>query len=533
MNKPYVKRFKEILKTLIYYGFGYMVDSKFNNKKKSPENLRKAFEKLGPTFIKIGQILSTRPDIFPKNYINELTKLQDNVTYESFKSVNNIFIDEFNKNIEDVFIEFNKNPIASASVAQVYAAKLPNNMDVMVKIQRPDIIEKMNIDLLILKKIISLKKIKIFDSIINGKEALDEVLDSTKLELDFNNEVKNIEKFKSLNNQNQYIYAPKIVKNLCSKKVITMEKINGFKITNLPLLKKYNYDRDTLSKHLILSLLKQIFEDGFFHGDPHPGNLLIYKNKICFIDFGIMGNLSKTLRNYLKESVIALAYKDTDKLVSILMCIGLQKGIIDKDELSEDIDYLFEIYFSTPLKNIKISSMFQEVFNCANKNNIQLPKDLTLLIRTLIILEGVVEKISPNIKMLDLAILYVKSNNEFDIFNNIDFKKIYIDCYRMIKDYKKIPNKKLKLINNVLKGKSKIQFCIKDSDNILNNLNQMINRIIGCLIICSLIIGSSLILNISVGPKIYNIPTISLIGYTVSFIIGFLLIISTIKSTKL
>lgn len=237
-----VQRFKEIIKILAFYGFGHIVDSKFNEDK-APENLRKAFEELGPTFIKIGQILSTRPDILSAPYIKELSKLQDSVPEDNFSDINKIFFEEFNISIEDAFLNFNRKPLASASISQVYSAKLHNNEEVIVKIQRPEIKEKMNMDLAILRKIFTLGKIKTFDTLIDPKEAIDELINATNLELDFNNEKENIKKFKYFNKNLKCIYVPNTIDKYCSSKIITMEKIHGFKITDIKSLDKLNYDK--------------------------------------------------------------------------------------------------------------------------------------------------------------------------------------------------------------------------------------------------------------------------------------------------
>lgn len=197
--KKSVQRFRQIVKVLAFYGFGYIVDSKLNNSKNSPENLRKAFEELGPTFIKIGQILSTRPDLLPSEYIKELSKLQDKAPEETFENAQKTFKKEFNKPIDDLFSHFNERPIACASIAQAYEATLKDGKKVIVKIQRHGIEEKMKLDLSILYKIASLTKAKFSDALIDPKEAIEELMASTELELDFKNEAKNIELFKKLN----------------------------------------------------------------------------------------------------------------------------------------------------------------------------------------------------------------------------------------------------------------------------------------------------------------------------------------------
>lgn len=534
MAKNSIKRLREIVKVFTSYGFGYLVDNKLKKTNSGPKNLRKAFEELGPTFIKIGQILSTRPDILSNKYIEELSKLQDSTVEESFDSINKVFFDEFNKNIDEVFLQFNKKPFASASIAQVYEAKLKNGQDVIVKIQRPNISENIHLDLSILLKIFSLTKAnKFIDALIDPKEVIKELIKSTERELDFSYEAKNLEKFKLLNQDVKCIYVPFLVKELCGKKVLTMEKINGFKITNTTQLLENGYDLNDIGKKLAFSYCKQIFKDGFFHGDPHPGNLLIKEGTICFLDFGIVGNISKSMKEALNEMILAAAYNDINKMISAVFSIGIRRGYVDRNKLFEDIDYIFASYLNTNLKNIKISVMLQEIFDACKKNNIQLPKDLTLLIRSMVIVEGVISDIAPDIKILDVIIPYVKSNNQIDIFKDFSFDKLKLNSYIFLRNIEKLPGKSIDLIESILTGRAKIRLEHKDLKESVTELNKMINRLIFALVICSMIIGSSLILNSNIGPKLYDMSILGLTGFFIAAILGFWLLISIFKSGKM
>jgi ubiquinone biosynthesis protein len=533
MYKKSIKRFKEIVRVLSLYGFGYIIDSKIIKEHNSSVNLRKAFEQLGPTFIKIGQIMSTRPDILPQEYIDELSKLQDNALPEKFEDIDSVFFNEFNKHIEDCFKYFEKKPLASASIAQVHTAILSTGEEVIVKIQRPNIKEKIQLDLSILHKIIRLTKSKLADILIDPEEALNEIFLSTERELDFKIEASNIKKFKELNKNVAFSYTPYIIDNLCNSSVLTMEKIRGFKVTDMERLQEEGYDVNDLGKKLALSFFKQVFTDGFFHADPHPGNLLIFEGKICFIDFGIVGGISDSLKNSLNEAMIAIAFKDLDKLVSIIMSIGIKKGPVDKNKLYADIDRLFLSYLYTSLKNIQISVLLQEVFNCAKNNNIKFPTDLTLLIRSFIIVEGVITKISPDIKILDVAIPFVKNNSKLTLIKNIDFYDVLIYLYKTTKDLSSFPTKLTELLNNVLSGRSKIQLQLPSVERAIRELNKITNRLIFALLTCSLIIGSCLIIALNNGPKIHNMSIIGISMFAASIFMIFILLISIIKSTKL
>lgn len=533
MYKSAAQRFQEIVKVLAYYGFGYIFDTKTNKEKKAPENLRKACEELGPTFIKIGQILSTRPDILPEPYISELSKLQDSVPPEPFEDINKVFVKEFLTSIDDAFSSIDKTPLASASIAQVYKATLKNGENVIVKIQRPDIAEKMKLDLSILYRIAKLTKARFQDSLINPVEALDELMASTEIELNFNNEVKNIKKFRENQKDVAFLYSPYVYEELSSKKVITMENIEGFKITDLKKLDAGGYDILDLSRKLVLSFFKQVFEDNFFHGDPHPGNILIREGKICYIDFGIMGSLSNSFKNALYEIIIAVVYKDIDKIISIMMSIGIKTGKVNRNKLYEDIDYLLANYFGTSLQNIKMSVMLQEVFEAAKRNNIRLPKDFTLLMRSLVIFEGVVGKINPDFNLAEVAIPYVKSKNKYAFLKNLNFDQVLLKSYTFVKDTAELPGKIIQLSDSVVNGRAKIQLEFTNLQNSVNELHKMVDRIVAGLILSAMIIGSSLILKTNVGPKIYDVSIIGFVGYGFAAIIGIWLIISMIKTRRL
>ncbi|MCH3965443.1 MAG: AarF/ABC1/UbiB kinase family protein [Clostridium sp.] len=529
MQEKSSKRFKEIMKVLGKYGFKFVS----TRGKKSPENLRMAFEELGPTFIKIGQILSSRPDMLPSEFINELSKLQDDVPPEKFEDINNVFFSDFNKNIEECFFKFDEHPFASASIAQVHNAILKDGRHVIVKIQRPNIKEKMETDISILYKIIKFTKNRFEDSIIDPEEALDELKFSTSQELDFNLEAKNMIKFKRLNSNVAFCHVPYLVENLCKNKVITMEKINGFKINNIELLNRDGYDLNDLGKKLATSFFKQVFTDGFFHADPHPGNLLIQENKICFLDFGIMGNLSNYLKTCLNKIIISIVYKDIDTLVSAVMSVGIKKGIVDRNRLYEDIKTLLDNYLSTSLENIKISALITHIFECAKNNNIRLPKDLILLVKSFIIVEGIVSELAPEIQILDVAVPFVKNSSKSYFLDSLNLDDALISYYNFTKNSVKIPTKIVELIDGILNGRAKLQLKFSKMDNSIKQLNKMTNRLSISLISCSMLISSSLILNSNINPKIYTIPLLGFIGITISLTLSLIIIISIIKSGKL
>lgn len=533
MRRKSINRLRQIVKVFIYYGFGFLIDSKFTKEHNSPSNLRKAFEELGPTFIKIGQILSTRTDLLPADYTDELSKLQDSAPLEDFQNIEMLFKEELKKSIDDSFLYFDEKPIGSASIAQVHEAILKDGRFVIVKIQRPKIAEEMRIDLSILSKLVNLTKAKFADTIIDLKEALGELLRSTEQELNFKNEAANLIRFKALNKNVSYVTCPYIVEEFCTGKIITMEKIDGFKIDEIDVLKANGYDLNDIGNKLARSFFKQIFEDGFFHADPHPGNLIIRATQICYIDFGLMGCISNSLKASLNKMILAIAYNDINALVSLLMSIGVRHGKIDRNALYEDVEYLLNNYLSTSIKNIKISLLFQEVFDITNRNNIQLPKELTILVRSIVITEGVLSKISPDLALLDIIIPYIKEQNKTIFFENINFDDLFVHSSKFIKDSILVPSKFIEFSDSIVSGRAKVQLNHNNLDEPIKNLHRMVNRIVFAVIISSMIIGSSLILRTNIGPKFHDISIIGITGFIMAALMGFYLLISILRSGTL
>ena len=522
-------RFQEIIRVFISYGFGYLIDSKFNNSKKSPINLRMALEELGPTFIKIGQILSTRPDLLPEEYINELIKLQDSAPEESFENIKSVFEESINKKIYDCFLYFSKKPTASASIAQVHEAILNDGRAVIVKIQRPNIYNTMKTDIDIIKKIIKLSKGRIDIDIVDPLAVIEELESTTEKELDFIDESKSIVKFRENNENISPIYAPDVISSLCSEKVLTLEYINGFKINDMKMIEKKGYSNKDIAKKLALSYCKQIFDDGFFHGDPHPGNLLISNGRICFIDFGITGELDEGLKNWLNKAMIAVATGDKNKIVDFILAIGIKRGKVNKGNLYEDVSYLFTTYLNTSLKNIKIAVLLEEMFSIVKNNNIQFPKELAILFRGLVILEGVIAEVDPQLDIISVITSFVKGKNKMLLINDINEEELVLSAYSFFRDASRIPSKAVEALSSISDGRAKINFNITDLENSVDHISNMVNRLVGALLISSLIIASSLIISNNVGPIYKGISLMGIAGYIISAIFAIFLLIAVVR----
>lgn len=530
MIKKRSERVSEILKSFTKFGFDFLINEKLKNKppNESPSDLREMFEDLGASFIKLGQILSTRTNILPKIYIEELSKLQDKTPSFDFDKAKAILKKELKEDIDKIFLYIDPTPIASASVSQVHKAVLFNNDKVVVKIQRPDIKEALIQDIEILTDILKKAPSKYMDILLDPIEALSEIKSITYEELDFYSETKSMIRFKEENKDFLSVGVPRVYLDYSTTKIITQERIDGIKVSNKKSLEKNGYVLEDIGEKLISSYLYQIFNKGFFHGDPHPGNLIISKNKIYFIDFGIMGSLSLKNQEYLNEILKTLITNDIDKLVSLILEIGISKGKIDSTNLYNDVEKLLNSYLNSSISDIKIADLFSDVIKAANKNNIRMPKEFTLLLKSLLILEGIIANLSPKLSILDMAKIYFKENNK-----GIDMDKLAVNSYSLLKSSFSIPVTFDKILKSILAGRAKLNLEIIDFNDKWIDLNKMINRIVFAVVVGSMIIASALIVLSGKGPTFNGLSILGIGGFLISAMFSLWLLISIIKSGNL
>ncbi|WDV45961.1 AarF/ABC1/UbiB kinase family protein [Clostridiaceae bacterium M8S5] len=519
------RRIKEILSIFVKYGI--------KKDRINPENLRKALEELGPTYIKLGQILSTRPDIIPQIYIKEFEKLQDNVKQLPYEIVQGILTDNYNDEIEDIFLKIDKQPLASASIAQVHRAVLKNGKNVVLKILRPDVRETMLSDMKILRKLAVFAKITPQMQVIDAKEAIDFFIEVIKKELNLVQEAKNLETFYENNKNSKIVKCPKVFMEYSSYNILVMEYIQGIKITNIKELQNQGYDLEEIGRKLAHNYLKQVLEDGFFHGDPHPGNIIICDRKIVFLDFGLVGQIDKNMRKEFDNLLIAVGTRDIQKITHSVMKIGIKKGKINVRKLYSDIEEIYVQYIEESLVNINIVQIINDVTRAAKQNNINMPVSIIVYAKGMMTIEGVIESLAPDMSIMDIAIPYMQSNMllKKDIKKEL-FKQLN-NAYTSYKKTLKIPSKTLEVLNAVNAGKLKIKLEHLRLEKSINYISKMINRIVVSLVIASMIIGSSLVINANTGSKIYGISFLGMIGYIIAALMGVWLVISIMKSGKM
>lgn len=533
----HLKRYKQIAEIFIKYGFDFVAQELMNRgyipkylysikqvkQKYTPgERLRLAFEELGPTFIKLGQIMSTRRDIFPEDVIEELARLQDDVVPFTFIEAKDVFEAEMKRSIEDCFSMFNSIPTASASIGQVYHARLNTGEEVVVKIQRPKIKLLIERDLEILfnlAKIID-KRSREYNPL-PLTEVIDEFHYTIIRELDYTFEARNAEKFAEYFAKDDKVFIPGIYWEYTTKKILTMEKINGVKIIDYKELEKRGWDLKQLATIGAHSFLKQVFIYGFFHGDPHPGNLFaLQEKKIAYVDFGIVGYLDRGSLKMITDIFTAGARKDVEKIVNTLMEVEAINADTNLRRLREDISLMINMYYNMPLKRLNISDALRQCMEVAYTNNIKLPSQFIILLKALITLEGSGKYLHPDFSLSDIAKDFVKEIylNKLQPKNLLgDIRDYYEEVFDSIKYLPKQLRNFLKKLEN-----NKIQLNIEIShfDFIVRELSKIADLLSISLISSALIIGSSIIIYSDNKPQIYGLTTLGFIGYAVAAVLS-------------
>lgn len=542
-----LKRYKEIVYVLIKYGFSFVVEklniegvaykipmtnpSQEIKNMSTGEKIRRAIEELGPTYIKLGQILSTRKDLLDQDIIDELSNLRDNVEEFDTNIARSIFTKEVGLDVDKVFKNFNNKPIAAASIGQVYEARLESGEDVIVKIQRPNIEETIKSDLEILKSMaIGLKDLN-KDIDIDLIQIVEEFQTQLIRELDYNFEAINAMKFKNIFKDSKEVYIPQVYEKYTTKKVLVMEKIIGAKLSDVKKIRELGWDTKIISEIGARSLFKQIFEHGFFHADPHPGNIFVLgKNTISYIDFGMIGIVDKKTLNLLNEVGIALIEKNIDRVIYILIEIDAVNSEIDISGLRQDLLYLTHYYYDVPIEKINITDIMNEVFRFFRKYKVSIPSQLSTLAKTVITLEGTGRELNPKFSVSSIGKEFMK----YYYVNKFNPQRIFMNSKHtveeMLLDIKTIPKQMRVILRNIEKNNMKIQIEDVKFTSLEERITDLTTQISLSLVLASIVVGSSLII---ASPNINNniwIRITALAGFFISFIIGLLLVIRIVRS---
>lgn len=493
-----------------------------------PVKLREILEELGPTFVKIGQIMSTRQDMFSERYCKELVKLRETIAPMSFENIRMVVEDAYGCPLEEVFPVFEREPLGSASIAQVHKACLKNGQEIVVKIQRPHIYEMMERDIALIRRASNMLKLsEILGSVVDINIVLDEFWAAAKQEMDFLVEAGFAQRFAKINEELVYIDAPKIYRDYSTSKVLVMEYIDGYNLDHQEVLMEHGYDCAEIAAKLADCYIKQIVDDGFFHADPHPGNLRIRDGKIVWIDFGMMGQLSSNDQGLIRKAVMAMAEADTGKLVDVILTLGIHHGRIDYPLLYADMDQMMNKYLTMDLADINLGIAIQEVFTVAHQHRISVPKGVSMLARGLVTIESTISNLAPQTNIIRIAAAHMSQ----PFLKSLDLKKelrnggrkVYEAGNRMMD----LPVQLSEVLRMAMKGQLKVNLEVTDSLQPLSTIDEMVNKMIVTIIAASLLLASSLICTTDMTPKVFGIPVLGFLGYMGAIFLGIWMLFHT------
>ncbi len=542
----HVRRFRQIVGVVVKYGFGDIIDlikinrylkfgkAVFKKRKKElevlsrPQRVRLALEELGPTFIKLGQILSTRPDLMPVSYIIELSKLQDEVPEFPFQQAEETIKRETGRNIDDIFDDFDPKPIAAASIGQVYKAKLKNGKDVVIKIRRPGIQKIVDVDLEIIYQFAALAERNIQElEFIKPTNIVDQFSRTIKKEMDYTAEMANIIQFIRQYSDSPGIVIPHPIRDLCTERMLTMEYIEGIKVSNVKMLKDKGYDTPLIARRGADFILKQIFRYGYFHADPHPGNIFILPyNKVCFLDYGMMGRISEKERALFADLLANLADKNEKRVVDAILRLTTHPHNIDRDAIEKDVDEFIDRYLYLPLKEISLKYLLYDLMDILIRNNLYMKPHLYLMMKSLSSMDSVAKELDPDFEIIKYVQPFVKNI----IKERYNPKKVGEDLLEyssdMISILKELPQEIHSIIKQTQEGCIKFEMKHSGLDDMIYTHNMISKRLSVSIVLAALIIGSSLIVLSGIPPRWNDIPIIGLAGMLVSSVIGLGLLLS-------
>ena len=500
-----------------------------------PERLRVAFEELGPTFVKFGQLLSTRPDLVPANFSAEFHKLQDNVPPFPLSQVREVVEEELGAPLSVSFPMFDEIPRAAASIAQVHYATLRSGEEVAVKIQRPGIQELLETDIDLLFHLAELLERHVAEGeTINAVGIVEEFSRTVHRELDFNLEANHARKFRENFAGDPRILIPKVYWQFTTRRLLTLQRVEGISIDQLEVLREAGCDLKEISQNLLRVFFKMVLEDGFFYADPHPGNFVVQSdNRIGVVDFGQVGYLDEDLIERLAIIFLALYQRDYKKLAQSYLELVKASERTDQQLFQNDLRDLLDPQYGRPLKEVRIGSMINGSFQVALRHHIRLPNELVLLGKAMIGVEGLARRLDEDLVIVETVKPFATRIIDRRLDPRRRIKHTYRDILELGMLGKQLPGQLSQALKKMIGDDMKIEFRHSRLENLIREIDKSSNRIAFSLIISALIVGSSLIVLSARAPLLFGFPVLGLIGFLLAGLLGLGVVFSILRSGKL
>jgi len=499
----------------------------------APVRIRRALEELGPTFVKLGQVLATRVDMFPPHWIAEFEKLHSQVPAVPYDILHPYLVAALKGEPSEVFGAFDPVPLAAASIAQVHRATLKDGTPVVVKIRRPGIEAVIRSDLRIMEHAARLLESEMPDSRrYDPVHIVSQFRRSLSRELDLAKEARNIDQFSRHFADDPLVKIPRVYWEFTNDRVNVQEQMIGMVGVVPDKLRAHGLDPKLLATRGADTVLRMVLEHGYFHADPHPGNVLFLPdNRIGLIDFGMVGMLTQTRRNQIVDLLHALSFKDEQALLQVLLDWS-GESVGDEDRLAYDVTELLQSYDDLQLKDVKIAALLNDITALMRDNNLLLPADLILLFKTLISLEGLGQQLDPEFHMIDHVTPFVERVIQQRYTPQALLKRGRKSVREALDVVANLPRDLQHLLRDVRRGRVKIDLDLKRLDHFGHQLDRASNRLTMGLLTASLVIGSSIIMTVEGGPKLFGLPLFGLLGFLIAFLNSLWIIFSIWRSGK-
>jgi len=550
-------RLAQILTVLVRHGFGHLVVSlrlerfvPFRKKlshrvspgKDVPEDLSSiaaraanAMEDLGPTFVKLGQALASRPDLMPAEFLSAFRRLQDRCRPFPFDEVRETIERDFRRPVEELFPSFDAVPFAQGSIAQAHYATTADGTDVVVKVKRPDIDRTIMGDISLLHTLAELVERHMPQyRMYRPRMLVDEFAHTLRQELDFVNEAAITSRFYDSFADDPSIGTPRVFWDLSSRDVLTLERLSGTVISTDTDFAALGIDRPRLARNLLDAFFKQFFELGLFHADPHPGNLLARApDRWSLLDFGQVGRMDESLRTRLAMCLMATVRRELDLVVDILDDLDTLPEDLDRSHFKNGLVALLDKYEGMPIKRMRITTVFEEVVTMAREHRIILPRDFVLLGKSLATVGGVAMMLDPDCQPIEIITPKLRQLIRDRVSPGRVVRDLGTNAYHLTSMLNQGPQMLRRLLRNLTRGQTRIIFRHEGLDNVIGEVDRSSNRIAFSVITAAIILGSSVILLAKVGPTIGDLAILGVLGFVIAAVSGIWLLISILRSGRL
>ena len=504
----------------------------------TPEELRTTLEELGPTYVKIGQIMSSRTDMLPKAYCRELEKLRSNVKPLDAADARRVIEQETGKTIDEIYSEFRDKPLGSASIGQAHYGVLKDGTKVVTKVQRPGIADMMRNDFVLLKKFAGMLSVSAEADEDSGTLDLMGILleleKVTEEELDFRVEAENTRQFRKLCIDDETkISCPTIIDELTTERIMTMTFVDGYSLSHRDRVEQDGYDLVEIGKTLLNNYLHQVMDAGFFHGDPHQGNIMVSGGIPYWIDFGMVGRITEGNISAIQNLIFALIQEDVEALTNAALALGTVKGKLDKARMMDDLEAICTRYMSAKnLNDIDIGALMTEITDLLNDHHIVVSAEYTMLIRSLVTMEGVIEKFCPELDLFTFLQekLLARAKESIDVKETLtsSIESLASTATRTLK----LPGLAYEALRNLVKGRLKVNLEPTGIEKTMHVVIDVIINVLLAIFACVLFSGSCQLAAAMIPPLVNGVPLFSIVGFAVAIALSIFSIQKLIKIAR-